>query len=251
MSNILITGANQGIGYFMVKELLSCGNSVTVLDLETDRLAELKKDFPDTLLPIKADVCSAEEVASAVKTAVTLFGKLDIAVHNACLCTFKSLEETDLNIFRKVMDVNYFGAVRLTKAVIPHMNSGGRVIFTSSGVGITGFSDISPYASSKGAIEAFAKCMNIEHESKGVSFHILHPPLCKTESASGLLIPDEFKSEPDKVGIGLAKNIRKKRFIICHSAGMKLQTMSCYLSPIKTGKMMSMGAKRYAESLNK
>lgn len=251
MSNILITGANQGIGYFMVKELLQSGNTVTVIDLETDKLEELKKDFPDVLLPIKSDVRSADEINYAVELAVKSFGEIDIAVHNACLCTFKNLGETGFETYQNVFDVNYFGAVRLTKAVLPHIKSGGRVIFTSSGVGVTGFSDISPYASSKGAIEAFAKCMNIEHEKKGVSFHIFHPPLCRTKSASGLLIPEDFKSDPEKVGAGLAKNIRKRSFIICHSFGMKLQTLSCYLAPIRTGKMMSRMTKRYAESLNK
>lgn len=251
MSNIIVTGANQGIGYFLVKELLSRGNTVTVIDLETDKLAELKKDFPDRLLPFQGDIRSMENINSAAEASVKAFGELDIAVHNACMCTFKSLEETDMDTFRRVMDVNYFGTVRFTKAVLPRMKSGGRVILTSSGVGVTGFSDISPYASSKGAIEAFAKCMNIENENKGISFHIFHPPLCRTESASGLLIPEEFKSEPQNVGVGLAKNINKKSFIICHSFGMKLQTLSCYLFPIRTGKMMSAGAKRYAESLNK
>ena len=76
----------------------------------------------------------------------------------------------------------------------------GKICFTSSGVGITGFIDISSYASSKGAIEAFAKCMNIEYEDSGVTFHIMHPPLTDTESSSPLPIPKEFKSSPEKVG---------------------------------------------------
>ena len=57
------------------------------------------------------------------------------------------------------MDVNYFGALRLSKLILPFMREKkeGRIIFTSSGVGVTGFGNISPYASSKGAIESLAK----------------------------------------------------------------------------------------------
>ena len=63
----------------------------------------------------------------------------------------------------------------------------GRIIFTSSGVGVTGFVNISPYASSKGAIETLAKCLEIENQPYGISFHLFHPPLTNTASAAGLL----------------------------------------------------------------
>lgn len=98
---------------------------------------------------------------------------------------------------------------------------------------------ISIYGKSKGAIESLAKCLNIEHQSKGISYHIFHPPLTRTKSASPLPVPEEFKALPEKVGYGLAKNIDKKSFIICHSFSQKIQTMMCYLFPIKMGMLIS------------
>lgn len=123
----------------------------------------------------------------------------------------------------------------------------GKVIFTSSGVGVMGFVNISPYASSKGAIEALAKCLNIEYAGHNISFHIFHPPLTNTRSASPLPVPKELMEDPEKVGIGLAKHIRKTAFIICHSLPQKVQTMGCYWFPIKMGKLMSRMTKAYME----
>ena len=119
----------------------------------------------------------------------------------------------------------------------------GKVIFTSSIVGVTGFMNISPYASSKGAIESLVKCLNIEYKHKGISFHIFHPPLTRTKYLEPLPVPKKVMEAPEKVGIGLAKNINKKSFIICHSLWQIVEIMACYLFPIKMGKLMSMAAK--------
>ena len=116
---------------------------------------------------------------------------------------------------------------------------GGRVIFSSSGVGVAGFSNISPYASSKGAIESLAKCLEIENEKYGISFHLLHPPVTKTNSSSGLAVPTEIMADAKKVGEGLADNLFSKKFIICHSLGQQLQMYICYRHPLFMGKMMA------------
>ena len=144
------------------------------------------------------------------------------------------------------MDVNYFGALRLTKTVLPYMQKAkkGRIIFTSSGVGVTGFADISSYAASKGAIEALAKCLQIENEEYGISFHLFHPPLTDTKSASGISVPKEFMAKAKEVGYGLADRIWLKRFVICHSAIQTVQMKFSYRHPLFIGKMMTKAAKR-------
>lgn len=243
VKNIIVSGANQGIGYYMVKELLDSGYNVTVLDLAVDNLTQLSGN----ILPLICDISDADWVKASVKESVERFGSVDCAVHNACMCTFGSLESTDDETYHKVFEVNYFGALNLTRAVLPYMQEkrNGKVIFTSSGVGVMGFVNISPYASTKGAIEALAKCLNIEYADFGIHFHIFHPPLTNTKSASPLPVPKEFMAEPKKVGVGLAKSIHKKSYIICHSFGQKLQTMVCYLFPIKMGRLMSKMTRRY------
>lgn len=249
MKNVIISGSNEGIGFYAVKELLKEGYRVTALDLKTENLAGLEGE----ILPLVCDVGDGEQVKAAAAKSFERFGSIDIAVQNACLCTFDSFEDTETETFKKVFNTNYFGAVNLTKAVVPYMKKQGygKIIFTSSGVGVTGFVNISPYASTKGAIESLAKCLNIEYAADNISFHIFHPPLTKTKSASPLPVPKEFMAEPQKVGEGFAKNIGKKSFIICHSAGQKLQTMGCYLMPVKMGKMMSKMTARYAAQQDK
>ena len=207
-NNIIITGANQGIGYYMAKKLLADGNKVSVFDIETDNLANLKKQF-DSLIFYKVDLRNYDEVKRAVDETVAEFGSIDIAVHNACKCTFESESKTDLDTYKDVFNVNYYGALRFVKSIIPYMSAQkkGRVIFTSSGVGVTGFMNISPYSSTKGALEALAKCLRIEYAKDNITFHIMHPPLTRTESASPLPVPDEFKALPEKVGYGLAEVI--------------------------------------------
>lgn len=240
MSNILIVGANQGIGYYMVIRLLEKGNKVAVLDIQDEHISEWKDRYQDSLFVIKADATDEESLSEGIEKAIKEFGNIDIAIHNACLCTFVSEQDTDYEVYKKVMDVNYFGALRLSKLVLPSMRERkqGRIIFTSSGAGVTGFGNISPYASSKGAIEALAKCLEIENREYGITFHIMHPPLTNTASSSGLPVPKEFMADAEKVGRGLADNICSKKFVICHSFSQSLQMKLCYRHPLYMGKMM-------------
>lgn len=250
MKTVIILGANEGIGYYLAKQLLENGYNVGILDINLDNLEELIGTYPTQLLTIKCNAKSNEDIKRAIDKFIRKFKKIDIAIHNACKCTFNSMENTDEKIYKEVFDINYFGALRLTKNVVEYMKkAGGKIIFTSSGVGVMGFTKISAYASSKGAIESLAKCMNIEYKKYNITFHIFHPPLTKTNSASPLPIPKEFMDNPEKVGRGLAKNINKKSFIICHNFSQKIQTKMCYLIPLKLGKLMSKMTDAYEEEL--
>ena len=252
MKNIIILGANEGIGYWLVKQLLEDGNNVGVLDICIDGLADLKQQYKGQLFVMKCNAKVEEEIEVAVTEYVRKYNRIDVAIHNACKCTFDSMENTTEEVYRDVFDVNYFGALRLTRSVVRYMKDfGGRVILTSSGVGVMGFTKISPYASSKGAIESFAKCMNIEYKKNNISFHIFHPPLTNTNSASPLPVPKEFMADPKKVGRGLAKHINNKSFIICHNFSQKLQMKMTYLIPLRLGKLMSKMTDAYEQDLVK
>lgn len=253
--NIIIVGANQGIGYYLVERLLELKNSVAVLDIDITAIKELQQKYPENVLPIAADAQDPESIQAGVEQAVQFFQKytfersIDIAIHNACLCTFESEPDSDYDVYEKVMDINFFGALRLAKTVLPYMRKAkkGRIIFTSSGVGVTGFVNISPYAATKGAIESLAKCLEIENADYGITFHLFHPPLTNTASAKGLPIPKEFKADAKKVGYGLADHIESKKFIICHSMIQYIQMKFSYRHPLYIGKMMTKMTKRAGE----
>lgn len=96
MANILIAGANQGIGYYLTKRLLELGNSVTVLDIQTDAALALREKYQKTVLPVIADVRNLSSIENGVRQSIEHFGDIDIAIHNACLCTFESEHDTSI-----------------------------------------------------------------------------------------------------------------------------------------------------------
>ncbi len=226
MKRIILTGANEGIGFHMASQLLADGHKVAILDIKLDNLQGLKQKYADALLLSECDIRDARKVVQCADAAASAFGGMDYAIHNACVCRFTSMEDTADEEYKNVFDVNYHGGIHLIRAVLPHMKkqAGGRIFISSSGVGVMGFVNISAYASSKGALESLAKCMNIEYQGAGITFHLIHPPLTRTTSAKPLPVPEEFKADPQTVGVGIAKNIHKNRFIICHSFAQRLQT---------------------------
>lgn len=100
MANVLVVGANQGIGYYLVERLLELGNTVTVLDIQIHAIEILKEKYQKTLLPIIADARSLSGIENSVLQAIQKFGDIDIAIHNACLCTFESERDTDYEIYQ-------------------------------------------------------------------------------------------------------------------------------------------------------
>ncbi|PRR79903.1 2-(R)-hydroxypropyl-CoM dehydrogenase [Clostridium liquoris] len=123
MNALPIAGENEGIGYFIAKQWLENGNYVSVLDLNYDNIDELKKAYSKTLLTFKCDACDLETVKMAVNNTSAQFGSINYAVHNACLCLFKGFEEHTIEDFDRVIDVNFHGAINLTKAVLPIMKT--------------------------------------------------------------------------------------------------------------------------------
>lgn len=125
MANIIIVGANQGIGYYIAERLLARGRSVAILDTSLDQAKALQASYPQRLLPVRADARDAASIQSGVAQTVTAFGSIDAAIHNACLCTFASEPDTGYDVYQDVLDVNFFGALRLAKAVLPYMRKAG------------------------------------------------------------------------------------------------------------------------------
>ena len=85
MANIVIVGANQGIGYHMAKRLLELNHSVVVLDIDISNIRQLQPRYSETLLPIVVDARRLSDIENGVKQAAGRFGSIDIAIHNALL----------------------------------------------------------------------------------------------------------------------------------------------------------------------
>ena len=251
---ILISGGNQGIGYHMVHTFLKQGHHVYVLDIELDQLKILSKTCnQETLAYTICDMKDEDMVKESIAKAINTLGHIDYAIHNACMCTFESFMDTDIKTMKEVLDINYFGAIHMIKHILPHFNQRhqGHIYLTSSGVGIMGFKNISPYASSKGALESLAKCLNIELKDTNIKCHLIHPPLTHTKSASGLGMPKEMMADPKVVGERLAKRMHHKKRIITYTKRNRVMVALMYLMPVRLGRFMSMMTDRYQNNLKK
>lgn len=237
---MLITGANKGIGYYMVKSWIEKGNKSIVLDINCDEIDKLKEQYYNHLMTFICDVSDEKSVQECIEKAINNYKTVDIAVHNACICVFEDVENHSIQEYNRIYEVNFLGAVNITKAVLPYMKKQGkgRICYTSSGVGVTGYINISGYSASKGAIEAFVKCMIMENLENDISFHILQPPLTNTESSSPLPVPEEFKADPQKVGYGFMKRIFKRSFVIAPSFIDGISVKMSYCFPRLMGKLL-------------
>ena len=109
MANIMISGANEGIGYHLAKQLLDEGNKVAVLDIQTENLAGLEAVYGNNLLYFKADMRCDQKIRDAVEQVAEDFQTIDIAIHNACKCTFCREKDADLTVYQDVFDVGITG----------------------------------------------------------------------------------------------------------------------------------------------
>ena len=206
---VLITGSDNGIGLGMASSLLRDGYRVAAFDLSCENLAGLRESFPNNLLYYNCDITSETEVTRSVAAVIEKWAVVDILVNNACVALFCSFEEKSITDTRQEFEVNFFGTVRMIKAVLPHMKRRGRGIIhnVSSGVGITGFPGLSGYAPTKGAIDALTRTLALELTDSGIHVNLLQPPLTNTKSASPLGIPPQVMADPTDVGRKLAAKI--------------------------------------------
>lgn len=206
---VVITGANNGIGFHMASALLEQGYRVAALDLSGENLERFRETYPGRLTYMRCDVTSDEEPRAAVAEVVGRWGRVDVLVNNACIALFAPFEEKSLDDTRREFEVNYFGYIRMVQAVLPYMKAQGSGIIhnVSSAVGVTGFAGIYGYASTKGAIEAMTRTLALELAPYGIRVNLMHPPLTRTRSAAPLGVPEQIKADPAIVGRALAGRI--------------------------------------------
>src|SRR6056297_850315 len=197
---VIITGANNGIGFHMAASLLKERYRVAVFDLSGENLMEMQDKYPSHLLFCRCDVTSDADIKTATDIVLEEWDSIDILVNNACEAIFSPFEMKTLEQTRREFEVNYFGYVRMIAAILPHMKAQGKGIIHNvrSGVGITGFPGLYGYASTKGAIEALSRTLSLEFSRFGIRVNTMHPPLTQTKSASPLGISKEAMADPSE-----------------------------------------------------
>ena len=155
----------------------------SVLNLEEQRsLAENARRRHLDMQVLQMDVTRPDSVAAAVTRIITDHGRIDILVHFAGMGLRGFFEDLSTEEIRNVFDINVFGTMAVTRAILPHMRAvgSGRILLTTSIAGRIGSMSISGYASSKFAIEGFAECLAQEVAPFGIHVSLLEPGLIST-----------------------------------------------------------------------
>lgn len=173
----VITGASSGLGRLMAQQLAARG-AVPVL------MARSEKGLAQTAATIRSrhgvyalDVTSAEQVARTIRQAADAYGRIDILINNAGYGRFEKFETAPLSDFEQMMDVNYMGTVRCTKAALPFMlaQGSGHIVNIASMAGKIGSPKSSGYSATKHAVLGLTGSLRMELRGTGVAVTAVNP----------------------------------------------------------------------------
>ncbi|MCK5731256.1 MAG: SDR family NAD(P)-dependent oxidoreductase [Draconibacterium sp.] len=182
---IWITGASSGIGRAMSHALSKENTNLILSDIDEKgllKVAETCKKNNCTVQIVPIDLSNEKSVESAANQVLEKNLKIDSIYHFAGISQRSLVNETPLFIDRKIFEINFFGAVALTKAVLPGMikNGGGQIAVTSSIVGKFGFPYRSSYSATKHALHGFFESLRAENKQNNIQVSIIIPGRVKT-----------------------------------------------------------------------
>ncbi|MDG4780743.1 SDR family NAD(P)-dependent oxidoreductase [Micromonospora sp. WMMD961] len=172
-----ITGASRGLGVRWAEAALSRGDRVAATARSADALRPLVESYGDLVLPLELDVTDETAVHQAIDTAEDRLGGIDILVNNAGQAVMGAVEEVSAAQARVQMEVNYFGALYATQAVLPHMRERrrGRIIQISSMGGVIATPVMGTYHATKWALEALSQALAAEVSEYGIHVTLIEP----------------------------------------------------------------------------
>ena len=229
----LITGGSRGIGLEVAKKLVAAGWDVWILARDPDRLGSARAAIVGACASgrqrvgcLEADVADAAGVAATVAAFLAAVGTPDLLVNSAGVAHPGLFQELDARIFRWMMDVNYFGTVNVTRAVVPAMiaRGSGHVVNISSIAGFLGVYGYSAYGASKFAVTGFSDVLRAELKPLGIDVSVVFPPDTKTEqlayetpfkpAVTKALSGSSGVMEPERVADAIVRGVARKRYII-------------------------------------
>jgi NAD(P)-dependent dehydrogenase (short-subunit alcohol dehydrogenase family) len=177
-----ITGAGRGMGVDFVQAALAAGHQVVATGRRPDAVANAV-GAADNLLVVKLDITSPSDAEAAVQAAVERFGRIDVLINNAASFQAGFFEEISPEQFQAQMEVNFFGALNVTRAVLPVMRSqrSGQVVTISSLAGQVAGEFTSAYAASKFALEGWMEALRPEVAPYGITTTIVEPGFFRTK----------------------------------------------------------------------
>ncbi len=191
---VLITGASSGIGRALALELDRRGAQLVLAARRLEALAAVRAACRDPARHhlLALDLENPEALPTKAAEAERLAGPIDILVNNAGISLRGRIEETDIAVDRRIMEVNYFGSIGLTKALLPGMLARrcGQVVVISSIVGHISTPMRSAYAASKHALHGWFDALRAEVHDQGIRVTLVLPGYINTAISLNALGPD-------------------------------------------------------------
>ena len=202
----LVTGASSGIGEATARRLAAAGYKVYGTSRRGAQAGE--KSFAMLAL----DVTSDESVAAVVMEVMRLEGRIDVLVNNAGFGVAPAgAEESSIAQAQSIFDTNFFGTVRMTRAVVPHMRTqeSGRIINIGSVLGFLPMPYMALYAATKHAIAGYSESLDHELRTRGIRVSVVEPAYTKTAFDLNALEPDMKHDEYREVRVAMAQKMRQ------------------------------------------
>jgi NAD(P)-dependent dehydrogenase (short-subunit alcohol dehydrogenase family) len=202
----LVTGASSGIGEATAERLAKAGYKV----YGTSRRGAQGGKRSFEMLPL--DVTNDESVQAAVSEVMRRHGRIDLLVNNAGFGVAPAgAEESSLDQARSIFETNFFGLVRMTRAVVPHMRrqGSGRIINIGSVLGFLPMPYGALYAATKHAVEGYSESLDHELRTRGIRVSVIEPAYTKTSFDANFMEPDAKLDEYREARAGLNKRVHE------------------------------------------
>jgi short-subunit dehydrogenase len=168
---VVITGGSDGIGKALIQALIPQGAKVATCGRNHDKLYKLQVEYANVLLhAVACDVSDEEDCRRFIESTIETFGRIDILINNAGISMRALFAECDTKVTRKVMEINFLGAVYCTKYALPSiLKNKGTIVGVSSTAGYRGLPGRSAYSASKFALQGWLESLRTELLHSGVN----------------------------------------------------------------------------------
>ena len=190
----LITGSSTGFGRSLTEAVLKNGDRVVATARKPEQLDDLVKQYPDTIKTVRLDVTNLQDVQAALESALNAYARIDVLVNNAGYGTMGAIEEVSDEDIKRQFDTNLFGALNMTRAVLPTMRDqrSGHILNISSVGGVVSFAGTGIYCATKFALEAVSEALAQEVKPLGIKVTIIEPGAFRTDfSGRSIVTPDQ------------------------------------------------------------
>ena len=179
----LISGCSTGFGREIAISALEAGDMVAVTSRNTEDIRDICNKYPSTSVALNLDVTYTDQIIECVRNVISKFGRIDVLVNNAGYGYLSAIEEGEGEEVSKLFNTNFFGALELTKQVLPVMRNQkfGRIINNSSQAGLMANPGTGYYSASKFALEGLMEALDKEVRPLNISVTSVQPGAFRTD----------------------------------------------------------------------